>query len=124
MEDKTILEELIERGADPRRRKTEEAYRLLAAGRWSDAEELLCELLDDEPYNPDALTGLSLAEREKSVRARLERAGGRAYRALPQPKTAERESRLPALLRSGWLCAFCAAAFTAFTCALLMAVPL
>lgn len=85
MEDKTILEELLERSPDERdhKRKMDKAYHLMTMGFRDEADTLFDEILAEEPYNRDALTGKKLIERQKSVENRLDNLSMRARAALP-----------------------------------------
>ena len=58
-EDKTILEELLERSPEQRayQRKMDRAYHLLSMGFREDAGALFDEILAEEPFNRDAVTG-------------------------------------------------------------------
>lgn len=90
MEDKTILEELLERAPDERRhkRKMDEAYHLLTEGMSGEAEALFDEILAEEPFNRDALTGKKLIERSRAVESRMNSLTARARAALPEAKPA------------------------------------
>ncbi len=91
MEDKTILEELLERAPDERqhKRKMDKAYHLLAEGMCGEAEALFDEMLAEEPFNRDALTGKKLIERQRAVESRMDSLTARARTALPETQTAE-----------------------------------
>lgn len=69
MEDKTLLEELLERSPDERmhKRKMDKAYQLMAMGLRDEADALFDEILAEEPFNRDAMTGKNLIERQKAV---------------------------------------------------------
>lgn len=113
MEDKTLLEELLERSPDDRmhKKKMDRAYQLLSLGEVGEAGALFDEILAEEPYNQDALTGKKLIERQRAIERRMESMAQRARAALPEAdakkapekKCAEeappREPR-PSLLRS------------------------
>ncbi len=90
MEDKTILEELLERAPDERRhkRKMDEAYHMLTEGMSGEAEVLFDEILAEEPFNRDALTGKKLIERSRAVESRMDSLTARARAALPDAKLA------------------------------------
>lgn len=94
MEDKTILEELLERSPDAaqHKRKMDKAYHLLSQGALADAEALFDEILCEEPFNHDALTGKKLIERHAAVEKRLDSLNDRIRRALPE---AEVEAEAP-----------------------------
>lgn len=96
MEDKTILEELLERSPDAaqHKRKMDKAYHLLSQGALADAEALFDEILCEEPFNHDALTGKKLIERHAAVEKRLDSLNDRIRRALPE---AEAEAEAPAM---------------------------
>ena len=74
MEDKTLLEELLERSPDERmhKRKMDKAYQLMAMGLRDEADALFDEILAEEPFNRDAMTGKNLIARQKAVENRLE----------------------------------------------------
>lgn len=110
MEDKTILEELLERSPDAvqHKRKMDKAYHLLSQGALADAEALFDEILCEEPFNHDALTGKKLIERHAAVEKRLDSLNDRIRRALPEaeaepevPIMAEPEEVAPAPKRPG-----------------------
>lgn len=86
MEDKTILEELLERSPDAaqHKRKMDKAYHLLSQGALADAEALFDEILSEEPFNHDALTGKKLIERHAAVEKRLGSLNDRIRRTLPE----------------------------------------
>ena len=94
MEDKTILEELLERSPDERmhKRKIDKAYRMMTMGLRDEADALFDEILTEEPYNRDALTGKRLIERQKTVESRMDSLTARARAALPP---AQREESFP-----------------------------
>lgn len=85
MEDKTILEELLERSPDERmhKRKIDKAYHMMTMGLRDEADALFDEILTEEPYNRDALTGKRLIERQKTVESRMDSLSARARAALP-----------------------------------------
>lgn len=85
MEDKTILEELLERSPEQRahRQKMDRAYHLLSSGLREEADALFDEILAEEPFNRDARTGKNLIARQAQVESRLDHAGERARKALP-----------------------------------------
>ncbi len=91
MEDKTILEELLERSPDERmhKRKMDKAYHLMGMGMCDEADALFDEILAEEPYNRDALTGKKLIERQKAVESRMDSLTARARAALPPAQQAE-----------------------------------
>lgn len=114
MEDRTLLEELLERSPDDRmhKKKMDRAYQLLSLGELGEAGALFDEILAEEPFNQDALTGKRLIERSRALDKRMENAAKRARTALPEAlsphaaeekpaaqKTEEPEPR-PSLLRS------------------------
>ncbi len=110
MEDKTILEELLERSPDAaqHKRKMDKAYHLLSQGALADAEALFDEILCEEPFNHDALTGKKLIERHAAVEKRLDSLNDRIRRALPEaeveaeaPIMAEPEEAAPAPKKPG-----------------------
>ena len=88
MEDKTLLEELLERSPDERmhKRKMVKAYLLMTMGFCDEADALFDEILAEEPFNRDAMTGKKLIERQKAVENRLEHLAERARTAIPEPK--------------------------------------
>lgn len=98
MEDKTILEELLERSPDTaqHKRKMDKAYHLLSQGALADADALFDEILREEPFNHDALTGKKLIERHAAVEKRLDSLNDRIRRALPETE-AEPEPEAPAV---------------------------
>lgn len=95
MEDKTILEELLERSPDERmhKRKIDKAYHMMTMGLCDEADALFDEILTEEPYNRDALTGKRLIERQKTVESRMDSLTARARAALP-PEQREEPSPL------------------------------
>lgn len=97
MEDKTILEELLERSPDERmhKRKMDKAYHLMTMGMRDEADALFDEILAEEPYNRDALTGKKLIERQRSVESRMDSLTARARAALPPAQQAEEQSSRP-----------------------------
>lgn len=80
MEDKTLLEELLERSPDERmhKRKMDKAYQLMTMGFRDEADALFDEILAEEPFNRDAMTGKKLIERQKAVENRLDNLAARA----------------------------------------------
>ena len=88
MEDKTILEELLERSPDERmhKRKMDKAYHLMGMGMRDEADALFDEILAEEPYNRDALTGKKLIERQRTVESRMDSLAARARAALPEAR--------------------------------------
>ena len=100
MEDKTLLEELLERSPDERmhKRKMDKAYQLMTMGFRDEADALFDEILAEEPFNRDAMTGKSgtsaqhrglgkkLIERQKAVENRLDNLAARARTSIPEPK--------------------------------------
>lgn len=94
MEDKTILEELLERSPDERmhKRRIDKAYHMMTMGLRDEADTLFDEILTEEPYNRDALTGKRLIERQKTVESRMDSLTARARAALPP---AQREESFP-----------------------------
>ena len=91
MEDKTILEELLERSPDERmhKRKIDKAYHMMTMGLRDEADALFDEILTEEPYNRDALTGKRLIERQKAVESRMDSLTARARAALPPAQQEE-----------------------------------
>ena len=91
MEDKTILEELLERSPDERmhKRKIDKAYHMMTMGLRDEAGALFDEILTEEPYNRDALTGKKLIERQKAVESRMDSLTARARAALPPAQQEE-----------------------------------
>ena len=71
MEDKTLLEELLERSPDERmhKRKMDKAYQLMTMGFRDEADALFDEILAEAPFNRDAMTGKKLIERQKGASA-------------------------------------------------------
>ena len=69
MEDKTLLEELLERSPDERmhKRKMDKAYQLMTMGFRDEADALFDEILAEEPFNRDAMTGKKLIERASEL---------------------------------------------------------
>lgn len=108
MEDKTLLEELLERSPDERmhKRKMDKAYQLMTMGFCDEADALFDEILAEEPFNRDAMTGKKLIERQKAVENRLDNLAARARTSIPEPKPgrgsggAERDRRKRARLRA------------------------
>lgn len=90
MDEKTILEELLERSPNEafHKHRMDKAYHLMAQGMSREADALFDEILAEEPFNRDALTGKNLLERQKAVELRLDNVSSRARRALPQPDAA------------------------------------
>lgn len=88
MEDKTLLEELLERSPDERmhKRKMDKAYQLMAMGIRDEADALFNEILAEEPFNRNAMTGKKLIERQKAVENRLDHLAARARTAIPEPR--------------------------------------
>lgn len=100
MDDKTILEELLERSPDDRmhKHKMDKAYHLMTMGLRDEAGAMFDEILAEEPYNRDALTGKKLIERQKAVENRLDNVTVRARAALPAARRsddAEPQEALP-----------------------------
>lgn len=97
MEDKTILEELLERSPDERmhKRKMDKAYHLMTMGMRGEADALFDEILAEEPYNRDALTGKKLIARQKAVESRLDNLSARARAALPEARTVQNDDAQP-----------------------------
>ena len=93
-EDKTILEELLERSPSTRdyRQKMDRAYHLLSMGCQKEADALFDEILAEEPFNRDARTGKNLIARHAQVENRLDHVGERARRALLDEPPADREA--------------------------------
>lgn len=93
-EDKTILEELLERSPEQRayQRKMDRAYHLLSTGFWEEADALFDEILAEEPFNRDAVTGKNLIARQMQVASRLDHAGERARRTLLDGPSADVEA--------------------------------
>ncbi len=91
MDDKTILEELLERSPDERmhKRKMDKAYHLMGMGMRDEADALFDEILAEEPYNRDALTGKKLIERQRAVESRMDSLTARARAALPEARQSE-----------------------------------
>ena len=73
MEDKTLLEELLERSPDERmhKRKMDKAYQLMTMGFRDEADALFDEILAEEPFNRDAMTGKKLIERQEGGRKQI-----------------------------------------------------
>ena len=97
MEDKTLLEELLERSPDERmhKRKMDKAYQLMTMGFRDEADALFDEILAEEPFNRDAMTGKKLIERQKAVENRLDNLAARARTSIPEPKPSETEENAP-----------------------------
>lgn len=119
MEDKTLLEELLERSPDERmhKRKMDKAYQLMTMGFRDEADALFDEILAEEPFNRDAMTGKKLIERQKAVENRLDNLAARARTSIPEPSETEEnapvcEPRLK-LLRSKKVRAVLVALFVA-----------
>ena len=93
-EDKTILEELLERSPSTRdyRQKMDRAYHLLSMGCLKEADALFDEILAEEPFNRDARTGKNLIARQVQVEKRLDHVGERARRALLDEPPADGEA--------------------------------
>ena len=77
MEDKTLLEELLERSPDERmhKRKMDKAYQLMTMGFRDEADALFDEILAEEPFNRDAMT---VRARPYPSRSRARLRGSRA----------------------------------------------
>ena len=90
-EDKTILEELLEHPHG--QRKMDKAYHLLSLGFAEEAGVLFDEILSEEPFNRDALTGKQLIARQARVERRLDNAGERVYRAQLNSPEAQSEPK-------------------------------
>lgn len=88
-EDKTILEELLEHPHG--QRKMDKAYHLLSLGFAEEAGVLFDEILSEEPFNRDALTGKQLIARQARVEQRMDNAGERVHRAKLASPEAEPE---------------------------------
>lgn len=95
MEDKTILEELLDNSLGHRHdnMKMDKAYHLLSAGAIAEADALFDEILTEEPFNRDALTGKQLIARQARVERRLDNAGERVYRAQLNSPEAQSEPK-------------------------------
>ena len=88
MEDKTLLEELLERSPDERmhKRKMDKEYQLMALGLRDAADALFDEILGEQPFNRDAMTGKNLIERQTPVDNRWEHLAARARTTIAEPK--------------------------------------
>lgn len=95
MEDKTILEELLDNSLGHRHdnMKMDKAYHLLSTGAIAEADALFDEILTEEPFNRDALTGKQLIARQARVERRLDNAGERVYRAQLNSPEAQSEPK-------------------------------
>ena len=93
MEDKTILEELLDNSLGHRHdnMKMDKAYHLLSAGAIAEADALFDEILTEEPFNRDARTGKRLIARQARVEQRMDNAGERVHRAKLASPEAEPE---------------------------------
>lgn len=108
MEDKTLLEELLERSPDERmhKRKMDKAYQLMTMGFRDEADALFDEILAEEPFNRDAMTGKKLIERQKAVENRLDNLAARCAHVYTRAEAgrdsggAERGRRNSARLRA------------------------
>ena len=114
MEDKTLLEELLERSPDERmhKRKMDKAYQLMTMGFRDEADALFDEILAEEPFNRDAMTGKKLIERQKAVENRLDNLAARARTSIPEPKPGAKKVR--AVLVALFVAAFLAALWGAY----------
>lgn len=95
MEDKTILEELLDNSLGHRHdnMKMDKAYHLLSTGAIAEADALFDEILTEEPFNRDALTGKRLIARQARVEQRMDNAGERVYRAQLNSPEAQSEPK-------------------------------
>lgn len=102
MEDKTILEELLDNSLGHRHdnMKMDKAYHLLSAGAIAEADALFDEILTEEPFNRDALTGKRLIARQARVEQRMDNAGERVHRAKLASPEAEPKPKRKNPLRS------------------------
>lgn len=81
MEDKTILEELLEQSEEQaKEHKLEKAYHLISLEEWDDAEILFDSVLQEEPENSDALMGKRIIQRHRDIARRMDVLGARAYK--------------------------------------------
>lgn len=91
------MEELLERAPEQRdhHQKMDKAYHLLSMGLNKEADALFDEILEEEPFNRDARTGKNLIARQLHVERRMDHAGARAHKALPEQvvKPAEPEEQ-------------------------------
>ena len=83
-----MLAELLERSPDERmhKRKMDKAYQLMTMGFRDEADALFDEILAEEPFNRDAMTGKKLIERQKAVENRLDHLSARARTSIPEPR--------------------------------------
>lgn len=80
IEDKTILEELLERSEEQNiSNRIDKAYNLISQGRWDDADEIFDSILTDSPDNTDAKLGKRIVERQREIYRRLDTLGARAH---------------------------------------------
>ena len=88
------MEELLERSPSTRdyQRKMDRAYHLLSMGFREDAGALFDEILAEEPFNRDAVTGKNLIARQVQVENRLDHVSERAHKALLDEPTADMEA--------------------------------
>lgn len=85
MEQKTILEELLERSPDKvYNTKLETAFRLSAKGKYEEAATLFDELLSENPDDTEAVSGKKLNDRRRSLDRRINDIGKRRREAKPQ----------------------------------------
>ncbi len=92
------MEELLEEHSPEQRahqRKMDRAYHYLSIGFTEEADALFDEILSEEPFNRDAMTGKNLIARSAVVGVRLEHVGERVQRALLQSPDGEESSDQP-----------------------------
>lgn len=79
MEQKTILEELLERSPEEKRynSKLDEAFKLSAKGRYAEADAIFDELLSEHPDDREIISGKKLNERRMNLSNRIESLGNR-----------------------------------------------
>ncbi len=100
MEQRTILEELLDRSPNKAyTSKLETAFRLSSKGKYDEAAALFDELLEIEPGNTEAASGKKLNERRRSLDNRINSLGERHKEEKPPAKERSSESGI-ALLRS------------------------
>lgn len=121
MEQRTILEELLDRSPDKvYTSKLETAFRLSSKGKYDEAAALFDELLEIEPNNTEAASGKKLNERRRSLDNRINSLGERRREEKPPAKERSSESGI-ALLRSKKVLTAIVIAFV-IVCAIAVAV--
>lgn len=79
MEQKTILEELLERSPEEKRynSKLDEAFKLSAKGKYAEADAIFDELLAEHPDDREVISGKKLNERRMNLDSRIASIGSR-----------------------------------------------